>query len=106
MFSTPGRAVSTRVLLQMATVGACTGLVKVAGAAKVVFTARAFGMSDGLDAYFIAFLLPSFVSDMLAGSINSALVPTFIEVQEQQGRPAAHRLYQSALGAGVVLLGV
>ena len=111
MLSTPGprerargRAVSMRVLLQMATVGACTGLVKVAGAGKVVFTARAFGMSDGLDAYLIAFLLPSFVCDTLAGSINSALVPTFIEVQERQGREAAHRLYQSVLASGVVLL--
>ena len=48
---------SWRVLFQMATVGAYTALVKVAGAAKVVVTARAFGMSDGLDAYLIAFLV-------------------------------------------------
>ena len=90
----------------MATVGATTGLVKVAGAAKVMFTARAFGMSDGLDAYFIAFLLPSFVADTLAGSVNSALVPTFIEVRELHGRDAANRLYRSVLAASAALLAV
>lgn len=104
MLGIRGRAVSWRVLFQMATVGVYTGVVKIAGAAKVVLTARAFGMSDGLDAYLIAFLLPSFVCDTLAGSLNSALVPTFIEVREREGRDTAHRLYRSALAAGVGLL--
>ncbi len=98
------RGVSLRVLFQMATVGAYTGLVKVAGAAKVVFTARAFGMSDGLDAYLIAFLLPSFFADILAGSLNSALVPTFIQVRELEGTAAAHRLYRTVLAAGAGIL--
>jgi len=90
----------------MATVGAYTGVVKIAGAAKVVFTARAFGMSDGLDAYLIAFLLPSVVCDTLAGSLTSALVPTFIEVRELEGREAAHRLCRSALAAGAGILSI
>src|SRR5258707_9987057 len=98
------RALSWRVLLQMATVGAYTGLVKVAGAAKVIFTARAFGMSDGLDAYLIAFLLPSFVGDTLAGSLTSAFMPTFIEVREVEGRESATRLYRSVLAASAALL--
>ena len=98
------RAVSWRVLFQMLTVGASTGLVKMAGAAKVVTTARAFGTSDGLDAYLVAFLLPAFVCDTLAGSLTSSLVPTFIEVRELQGRDAAIRLYRSVLAAGTGLL--
>src|SRR5271154_519745 len=99
-----GRAVSRRVLSQMVTVGTYTALVKAAGALKVVFTARSFGMSDGLDAYLIAFLLPSFVSDTLAGALSSALVPTFIEVREVQGKEAAWRLYRGVLMAAVGLL--
>jgi putative peptidoglycan lipid II flippase len=106
MFPLSGRAVSWRVLSQMATVGAYTALVKAAGAAKVVVTARAFGMSDGLDAYLIAFLLPSFVSDTLAGSLSPALVPTFIELRERHSPDAAQRLYQTVLGAGAGLLTV
>ncbi|HLH38525.1 MAG TPA: lipid II flippase MurJ [Bryobacteraceae bacterium] len=106
MLGIKGRAVSWRVLLQIATVGAYTGVVKIAGGAKVVLTARAFGMSDGLDAYLIAFLLPSFLCDTLAGPLNSAFVPTFIEVRERDGPAAAHRLYQSALAAGAGLLSI
>jgi putative peptidoglycan lipid II flippase len=100
------RAVSSRVLFQMATVGVYTGLVKIVGAAKVVFMARAFGMSDGLDAYLIAFLLPAFVCDTLAGSLNSALVPTFIQVRELEGAAAAYRLYRTVLAAGAGILAV
>ncbi len=99
-----GRNVSLRVLFQMITVGAFTALVKVAGAAKVIFTARAFGMGDDLDAYLIAYLLPSFICDILAGSLTSALVPTFIEVREKLGRAASDRLYQTVLALGVALL--
>src|SRR5262249_23037296 len=104
MVSFRGRGVSWRVLFQMATVGASTFLVKIAGAAKVVFTARAFGMSDGLDAYLIAFLLPSFIWDTLAGSLTMALVPTFIEVRETEGREPASRLYRTVLAASAALL--
>ena len=100
----PRRAVSLRVLFQMATVGAFTALVKVAGGAKIIFTARAFGVSDALDAYLIAFLLPSFVCDTLAGSLNSALVPTYIQLREREGQAAAHRLYRTVLAAGSLVL--
>lgn len=104
MSSLRPRAASWRVLFQMVTVGASTGLVKIAAAAKVVATARAFGTSDGLDAYLIAFLLPTFVSDTLAGALTSSLIPTFIEVRERHGREAADRLYRSVLAAGFGLL--
>ena len=33
-------------------------------------TARYFGTGDALDAFLIAFLLPSFVSDVVAGSFT------------------------------------
>jgi putative peptidoglycan lipid II flippase len=101
MWASPPRGVSGRVLFQMATVGVCTGVVKIAGAAKLILVARAFGMSDGLDAYLIAFLLPSFVADTLSGSLGPALVPTFIDVREKQGGASAVRLYSSVLGGAV-----
>lgn len=108
MFPFAGRGlsqrVSKRVLFQMAIVGACTGLVKIAGAAKVIFSARAFGVSDSVDAYFIAFLVAAFFGDTLAGSLNSALVPTFIEVREIEGRGNAERLYQNVMAGAVLLM--
>src|SRR5882672_6316156 len=104
MWVSPSRGVSGRVLFHMATVGVCTGVVKIAGLAKVVLTARAFGMSDAQDAYLIAFLLPSFVSDTLSGSLASAMLPTFIEVRAREGRSAAIRLYSSVLAGAAGLL--
>ncbi len=74
-FSGGGRAVSKRVLFQMAIIGFCTGLVKIAGAAKVVFSARAFGVGDAADAYFIAFLVVSFFGDTLAGRSTAGTGP-------------------------------
>src|ERR1700691_1925242 len=103
-FSGRGRAVSRRVLFQMVIIGFCTGLVKIAGAAKVVFSARAFGVGDDAAAYFIAFLVIAFFCDTLAGSLLPALVPTFIEAREAEGRGAAERLYQSAMSCAVALL--
>jgi putative peptidoglycan lipid II flippase len=88
----------------MVVIGICTGLVKLAGAAKVIFSARAFGVTDNIDAYFIAFLIAAFFGDTLAGSLNSALIPTFIETREIEGRPTAQQLYQSVMAGAVVLL--
>src|SRR5579871_37813 len=99
-----GRSISGRVLFQMAIVGFCTGLVKIAGATKVVFSARAFGVGDAADAYFIAFLVVAFFGDTLAGSLLPALVPTFIATRETDGRASAERLYQSAMTCAVALL--
>ena len=65
--------------------------------------ARWFGRGDALDAYLIAFLLPSFLVNLVAGSFNSAMIPTFIQVREREGKEAAQRLFS---GVMVVSLGL
>ena len=65
--------------------------------------ARWFGRSDALDAFLIAFLLPSFLVNLIAGSFNAAMIPTFIEVREREGKAAAQRLFS---GVMVVSLGL
>src|SRR5712691_11596472 len=91
------RFTSWRMLADTATVGGWTAIVKVAGAAKVILAARLFGTGDAMDAYLIAFLLPSFFIDMLSGPLDSALIPTLIQVRESNGRTAAESLYASVL---------
>jgi putative peptidoglycan lipid II flippase len=88
-----------RMLADTATVGSWTSIAKVAGAAKVILAARLFGTGDAMDAYLIAFLLPSFFIDMLSGPLDSALIPTLIEVRENNGRAASESLYASVLAA-------
>ena len=94
----------SKVLTDAAIVGAFTVLVKLAGAAKVVVSAHLFGAGDALDAFLIAFLIPSFLGDVLAGSLLASVIPTLIEVREKQGDHAAHQLYSSILVAALTML--
>jgi putative peptidoglycan lipid II flippase len=87
-----------RVFGDAATVGVLTSAAKLAGALKVMVTARYFGTSDALDAFLIAFLLPSFISDVVAGSFTPSLVPLLVRTQAADGVDAAHRLVRGALG--------
>jgi putative peptidoglycan lipid II flippase len=102
----PRRFTSWRMLADTVTVGGWTALAKLAGAMKLILAARLFGAGDAMDAYLIAFLLPSFFIDMFAGPLDSALIPTLIEVREKRGREAAEQLYRTTLaaaGSGLLL---
>ncbi len=95
----------SKVLNDAALVGAFTVLVKLAGAAKVVASAHFFGAGDQVDAFLIAFVIPTFLGEVLAGSLTSALIPTLIHVREREGEDAAHGLSSTILiGAVAVLL--
>lgn len=79
------------------TVALMTLLVKVAAMVKELVVAWRFGTGDELDAFFIAFLVPSFVINVVAGSFNAALIPTYIRVREQEGMSAAQRLFSGVM---------
>ena len=105
----PRRLTSWRMLADTATVGAWTSLVKLAGGVKVILAARLFGAGDAMDAYLIAFLLPSFFMDMFASPLDAALIPALIEQREQRGGIEANALYRSVLaaaGAGLLLAAI
>ena len=69
-------------------------------AVKVAVTARLFGAGSDLDAYLIAFPLASFLAQVFAGSIRSALVPTLVRTEPGQAR----KLSQDVLSAAAALL--
>src|SRR5271155_2036064 len=95
----PPRSTSWRMLADTATVGGWTAAVKVAGGATVILAARLFGAGDVMDAFLIAFLLPAFFMDLLAGPLDSALIPALIELRQKQGEAAAEALYSNVLAA-------
>jgi putative peptidoglycan lipid II flippase len=70
-----------------------TVAVKIAGAAKVAISARVLGTGDQLDAYLVAFLVPSIVCDVLAGSLTPALIPS-LSKESLQSRVAFNRSRQ------------
>ena len=89
-----------RILSDAAVVGAFLAAAKAAGAIKVILLARTFGATDIVDAFLIAFLLPAFFADVVAGSLGAALIPALIEVRERDGIVAARKLHAN-LTAGM-----
>jgi putative peptidoglycan lipid II flippase len=86
-------------------VSGLTALVKVTGAVKTVAIARFFGASAELDAYLLAFLIPSFIADVFCGAIVPALVPRLIELMHQGKETAVRDLYSEALWRSVTFVG-
>ena len=80
-----------RVFHDAAIVGVLTSATKVAAAAKVIVTARYFGAGDELDAFLIAFLLPGFFVDTVAGTITPSLVPELIRARAVNQAPSVAR---------------
>ncbi|MEP7152707.1 MAG: lipid II flippase MurJ [Nitrospira sp.] len=97
-------SVNKRIFAAMLTVGGLTLVVKVAAAAKELVVAYQFGTSDALDAFLMASLLPQFVVELIGGALNAALIPTYVQVREQEGREAAQRLLSSIMMSSIVLV--
>lgn len=86
------QSVNRRIMAAMVTVGGFTALVKLSAVAKELAIAYQFGTGNELDAFLIAFLLPQFAITLIGGSLNAALIPTYVQVREQEGQEAAQRV--------------
>jgi putative peptidoglycan lipid II flippase len=87
-------------------VASLTILVKLLGTAKELAVAWKFGTGDHLDAFYIGLLIPEFIINIVAGSFNTALIPTYIRVREQEGITASQKLFSSATLWSVGILGI
>jgi len=86
------------------TVSSLTLVVKFVTMGKELAIAHQFGVGEVLDAFMIAYILPSMAINVLAGSFNSAMMPTFIEVSDNKDHKAAQQLFSSVLTLGIVFL--
>ncbi|CBK42416.1 Virulence factor mviN homolog [Nitrospira defluvii] len=100
------QASNRRVLAALFTVGGCSLLGKVSAFAKDAVVAYQFGRGDELDAFLIALVIPQFTITLLGGSLNAALIPTYIQVREQEGPEAAQRVFSTVtlLTSGFLVL--
>lgn len=73
---------------------------------KEVVVASAFGTSSGMDAFVIAFTVPAYLINVAAGSLNVALIPTYIAVRDNQDPDSASQLLSSALLLNIAILTV
>jgi putative peptidoglycan lipid II flippase len=79
-------------------------LVAIGGALREIVVARYFGRSDSIDAFLVAYLLPSFVVTVVAGSLASALIPVLVEIRHREGIVAAQELFSGILVLNSVAL--
>ena len=72
-------------------------MVKVVATAKEFVVAGAFGRSDAMDAFLIAFLVPGLLVNLFSESMNQALIPTLVRVREMDGLRKAQELLSGAM---------
>jgi putative peptidoglycan lipid II flippase len=93
-----------RIFAAAMTLGGAGFLVSLISVIKDLVIAYYFGRGETLDAFLIAFLLPSFALTVVAGSFDSAFIPAFVATREKQGQAAAQALFSSVIGKGMALL--
>ena len=105
----PSHASTTvrRILLSAVGVGGLSLLVNLAAMGKEILIAQEFGTSPAMDAATLAFAIVGFAISVWSGSIPSAFLPRFVQLQEQHGRSSAQRLLSGVtITTAVGLLGV
>jgi putative peptidoglycan lipid II flippase len=90
--------------MAMLTVAAATGVVKLAAIVKEMVIAAQFGAGDQIDAFVIAFLLPSFVIGVVSSAFQAAVIPTYVQVRDHDGPGAARELLSDVTLWSCVLL--
>ncbi|HWG19712.1 MAG TPA: lipid II flippase MurJ [Terracidiphilus sp.] len=89
--------VNQRIFRAGASVVAAGVVVKIGATCKEVVVAAAYGRSDVLDAFLVAFLIPNLLINLIAESMNQALIPTLIRVRLQQGHARAQELLSHSM---------
>jgi len=103
----PNRSsVSAGIFRAVVSVTAAGMVVKALGLFKEVAIAGVYGRTDEMDAFLAAALIPALLVNLIAESLNQALVPTLIRVQEQDGRESAQRLFAHSMQKMLLLLSI
>ncbi len=89
------RSINGRILTAAITVAAMTAAVKAAAMLKDIVLAHRFGTGDALDAFYVALLLPNFLSSTVGESFGASFIPVYMELRETQGDDAAQRMLSS-----------
>jgi putative peptidoglycan lipid II flippase len=86
------KSIKQKILGAASIVGFFTVLSQVGGFAKELTVAAWFGTGDAVDAFLIALLVPSFIVNVLAGSISASFLPTFIRAYRNRGVAGAQKV--------------
>ncbi len=89
--------VNRRIFGAAVSVLAATVIVKIVATGKEFVVAGIYGRSDAMDAFLAAFLIPNLLVNLIAESMNQALVPTFVRIKIREGRERAQQLLSSSM---------
>ncbi len=89
--------VRNKIMSAAAIVGLFTILTQIGGFAKELTVAAWFGTGDALDAFLIALLVPTFIVNVLAGSLSASFLPTFIRVYRNRGLASAQKVLSGVI---------
>jgi putative peptidoglycan lipid II flippase len=78
-------------------IGGLTLTVHLVAMTKELIIASWFGTGDALDAYLISLVIPTFVINVIAGSFHSALLPTYVQVRDEEGRDKAGEIFSTIM---------
>ena len=81
----------------VAGVGVFTIFTQFVSFAKELTVAAWFGTGDALDAYLIGLLVPTFLVNILAGSLSASFLPTFIRVYQKHGIVGAQAILSNVI---------
>ncbi len=98
------QSANRRIFAASVVVGTLSLLGLLAGLAKEIVVAHQFGRGDAVDAFLIAFMLPAFAINLVAGSLNSSMVPAVVHVTTRDSREDGVRLFSNALACTMALL--
>lgn len=85
-------SVNRRIFGATLVVGFFTLSVKIVALLRELIIASTFGTGDALEAFIIALIIPAFVVNVVSGTLKAAMMPTYIQVLEQEGPEAAQKL--------------
>jgi len=97
-------SINRRIFGAALTIGILTFGVHLVAMAKELIVAASFGTGDALDAFLIAMVIPTFVINVIAGPFHSALIPTYIQVRDQEGINGARTILSSIMVYGIGML--
>ncbi len=95
---------SRRIFAGVVTVGSLTLIVQLVAMVKELVVASWFGTSDAMDAFLMAMVIPTFVINTIAGAFQSALIPEYIRVRDQEGPAVAQNLFTTAMVYCIILI--
>jgi putative peptidoglycan lipid II flippase len=97
-------SINRKIFRAAGIVAAFSILTRLAATLKELTIAHAFGRNDALDAFLIAFVLPTFLTSLLMSGLGSALLPTLMETRREHGPEAAQRLLSNIVFLSVIAL--